>query len=174
MAITSRRSIKHTGLLALLVGLCLALTACGPSITVNMVDPVERTLSNETISLRNCGCDDDLVSDTGLEVKFDIDEYALSASQAERVLIPEDTMAELAVELEKAYEPVVEQIRAMMGDFQLTVPPDKIRTFQIQWKGQEYSSTISFRMGLKAYTTAYTCQFNIPNEISYSEISCTA
>ena len=174
MAITSHRSINHIWLLPLLVGLCLALTACGPSITVNMVDPVERTLSNETISLRNCGCDDDLVSDVGLEVKFNIDDYAVSASQAERVVIPDNTMAELEAELEKAYEPVVEQIRTMMGDFQLIVPADKIRTFQIQWKGQEYSSTISFRMGLKAYTTTYTCQFNIPNEIGHSEIACTA
>jgi hypothetical protein len=127
-------------------------------------DPVERTLKN---ALRNCGCD--LVR--CLEIIFDIDDYAVS-SQAERVC--RDTMAELEAELEKAYEPVVEQIRAMMGDFQLTVPADKIRTFQVEWKGQEYSSTISFRMGLKAYTTAYTCQFNIPNEISHNEISCTA
>jgi hypothetical protein len=174
MAITSRRSIQYSWLLLLLAVVCLALTACGPSITVNMADPVERTLKNETITLRNCGCDEDLVSDVGLVIKFDIDDYAVSASQAERVVIPEDTMAELEAELEKAYEPVVEQIRAMMGDFQLTVPADKIRTFQVEWKGQEYSSTISFRMGLKAYTTAYTCQFNIPNEISHNEISCTA
>jgi hypothetical protein len=174
MAITSRRSFQYGWLLLLLTTVCLALTACGPGITVNMVDPVERTLSNETITLRNCGCDEDLVSDVGLEVKLDIDDYAVSASQAERVLIPEDTKAELEAELEMVYEPVVEQIRAMMGDFQLTVPADKIRTFQVEWNQQEYSSTISFRMGLKSYTTAYTCQFNIPNEISHSEISCTA
>jgi hypothetical protein len=174
MAITSRRSIQYGWLLLLLATVSLALSACGPGITVNMVDPVERTLSNETITLRNCGCDEDLVSDVGLEVKLDIDDYAVSASRAERVLIPEDTMAELEAELEMAYEPVVEQIRAMMGDFQLIVPADKIRTFQIQWNQKEYSSTISFRMGLKAYTTTYTCQFNIPNEIGHSEISCTA
>jgi hypothetical protein len=174
MAKISHRSIQYGWLLVLLAIICLFTTACGRSITVNMADPVERTLRNETISLRNCGCDEDLVSDVGLEVKFNIDDYAVSASQAERVVIPEDTMAELQAELEKAYEPVVEQVRAMMGDFQLIVPPDKIRTFQIQWKGQEYSSTISFRMGLKAYTTAYTCQFNIPNNIGHSEIACTA
>jgi hypothetical protein len=58
MAITSRRSIQYSWLLLLLAVVCLALTACGPSITVNMADPVERTLKNETITLRNCGCDD--------------------------------------------------------------------------------------------------------------------
>ena len=174
MAKISHRSIQYGWLLVLLAIICLFTTACGRSITVNMANPVERTLRNETISLRNCGCDEDLVSDVGLEVKFNIDDYAVSASQAERVVIPEDTMAELQAELEKAYEPVVEQVRAMMGDFQLTVPPDKIRTFQIQWNQKEYSSTISFRMGFKAYTTAYTCQLNIPNEIGHSEIACTA
>jgi hypothetical protein len=167
------RCTQYTFLLALLTGLSLATAACGQRITVYMAEPLESALETEDLQLRNCDCDTEMVSTVEIQKKMDIEDYARSGSQDNKVLIPPEIMAELVTELELAYEPVYEQAKTAVGQIRLTVPADMIRAYQIERIAQSYNSTISFRMGLKAYTTAYTYELRIPEESGFIEIPCT-
>jgi hypothetical protein len=174
MANLSLYYTRHALLPALFIGLCLGISGCSPSVKVNLVEPVESQLQSEIIELRNCDCTEDLESDVDIQKQCEIDAYAYSTSQDEPILVPPDILAELETELELAYQPVYEMEKTKAGEIKLSVPPDKIRTFQIEWKELVYKSTVSFRMGFRTYSTPYAYVLKIPRENSYVEISCTA
>jgi hypothetical protein len=173
MRFISLPSTKYLLLLALLVGLCMAISGCGPSITVNLVDPLENPLETQSMQLSNCDCDTLLVSGVDIEAEFKIDDYATTGSQNKRILIPPETKAELEAQLEMVYAPVYENAKASAGQIELTVPADMYRSFKIEWTQQVYNSTISFRKGLKTYTTTYTYVLKIPKEAGFVEIPCS-
>jgi hypothetical protein len=172
MRLISFSPAKYLLLLSLLAGVALLASACGPGITVNRVEPIENVLETQTLQLSNCDCDTELVSGVEMQKELNIDDYAYTGSQDKRILIPAETRTELETELELVYEPLYEMAKTAAGQIQLTVPADKIRNFKIEWTQQTYSSTISFRKGLRTYTTEYTYELRLPRETGFIEISC--
>jgi hypothetical protein len=179
MARTGYPRIKIQYLIALASVMFLLLASgCGSRISISRVEPAERNLETTMVEIRNCGCDEAvqqaLTSLVEIQTSLHIDSECIRVSNKEHVQIPEDIRAQLEAEVEKAYRPAVDRALTEMGEIQLTVPPDRIRNFRIGWKGQTYSSTISFRMDGAVHTTAYTYELRFPFESGVIEMACTA
>jgi hypothetical protein len=166
-------SSQYTLLIALLAGIGLAASACGPAIAIEMVDPLISATISEDLQLSNCDCNTELISTVNIEKELEIGDYAESNSQTKRILIPIKTRAELEAELEGLYRPVFEAAQAKSGQIQLTVPPDMIRSYKVNWETHSYQSSITFRIGLKRYVTSYTYELHIPTAGDFIEIPCT-
>lgn len=165
--------LQMISLLALLAGLSLVVSSCGPRIVVNMAEAVDSNTETRSLQLRNCGCDTELLYDLEIQNTYEIDDYMYSGNQKNPQLVLPETMAELNAELERAYAPLIEQAEIEAHQIQLTVPAEKIREFKIDWKTNIYTSTISLRKGLKVYSVSYTYELSSPEEAGYIEIPCT-
>ena len=159
-------------LLALLIGLSLVVSGCGPRIVVNPTEPVESNTETRSLQLRNCGCDTELLYDLEVQYTYEIEDYMYSGKQVNPQVVLPETMAELNAELEAAYAPLLEHAKIAARQIQLTVPPERVREFKIAWKTFSYGSTISLRKGLKVYTVSYTYELSTPEEAGYVEIPC--
>ena len=158
--------------LVILFALSLVTSGCGPRIVVNLAEPVENSLDAQTIQLNNCNNETEKVSVLEIQQSYKIDDFAVTGAKEKRVVILPETMAELETQLEMVYAPVYEAALTSFGHVDMNAPVDMIRAYKIEWTEQVYSSTITYREGLKKYTTTYTYELRIPQEIEFTDFIC--
>lgn len=178
------RSVLHwSGLWTLVVALCLTCVGCGTpegveTISVALAEPVKRELNAQSVELRNCETDTELrqplASEVEIQKQISIAKQATAVASGESAEIPPEVRAKLEAEVERAYREAYERAKASVEQTELTVPAWRIRTYEIDWEEQEFSSTVSFSMNDEAYTASYIYKLYVPREAGFREISCTA
>ncbi|MDD2694762.1 MAG: hypothetical protein PHD58_02420 [Anaerolineales bacterium] len=147
---------------------------------VKMAAPVkgESSYSGQTIELRNCEGKDvlhhSLATKTQVVCNITIPDEATSIKTGNKRALPKDMKTRLEEQVEIAYQKIYEEAKISVEQTDLTVPVNKILTFQIYWTKQVFSSTISFTMEDEAYTAFYTYTLDIPDAIIAEDTSCTA
>ncbi|HSB66015.1 MAG TPA: hypothetical protein VLD65_05505 [Anaerolineales bacterium] len=147
---------------------------------VNVASPIksESSLSNQTIELRNCDGEDELHQSLAVEAQIVcnimISDEAMSTITRNTKLLSKEMKLPLEDQIEIAYQQVFDEAKTGVDQNDLMVPINRIRTFQINWTKQVFSSTISFTMDDEAYTVSYTYTLDIPDAIIAMETGCTA
>lgn len=173
--------LQRITLRTLVLCLCLISVGCGiTSVQVNQAIPVksESTLSNQSIELRNCEGNEELHQALPTEVAvastITIPDEATSVKTGATLAIPVELKTNLTDQVQSTYQQAYEDAQNSFELTDMVVPVGMIRTFAINWKRQDFSSTISFRMNNEACTASYTYTIDIPEVTLFREISCTA
>jgi uncharacterized protein (DUF1499 family) len=157
----------------------LLLAGCrGQSARVDIPEPVETQLETQKVELRNCesktALHKSLASLVEIEKVITISPTATSPTSGEQIQISSQLENQLISEVDQAYRQKYEQAAKALEEVELVVPVGKIRTFEIEWIQQKFTSTIYFTVDQEEYAAEYTYQICIPHDVGYVEMSCTA
>lgn len=170
---------SEISLLSLTLMIFLLLTGCREQPAhIDIPEPVETQLETQKVELRNCESKTELrkplASLVEIEKVITISPTATSRASGEQIQISSQLESQLISEVDRAYQQKYEQATKELGQVELIVPVGKIRTFEIEWMQQTFTSTISFTVDQEEYAAEYTYQMCVPHDVGYVEMSCTA
>ncbi len=164
----------------LMLCLSLILAGCnGAVIQVHAAQAVvgESAMSKKSVEIYNCDQQTDLHRPLSEEAQvtctLTISDIATSTSTSDTLELSDELKAELTARIESAYRKHVDEAKKQVEAVDLFVPVGKIRMYDIFWRQETYSSTVSFKADSDTYTAAYTYTVNIPDAVVNTEISCT-
>jgi hypothetical protein len=158
--------------------LVLSAGCSSQSVQVTQVTPVERHLRSEILDIRNCDSNEDmhtnLASEAPILYQVSLAKNATAASTGAVVEIPSEKQAILETEIVSAYQHEYEGAVAIAEQVELMVPAQMIYMYDIKWKEQVYSATVSFSLGGQACLADYTYSLEIPDLVGRKTMACTA
>ena len=163
----------------LTLSLWVLLVGCNNlSVQVTKAVPEERALRSEILDLRNCASNEDLRSNLATEVpiklKITLAEDATSKTTGKTIVIPNEVKSNLISQIELTYQQAYDEALSNAERIELNVPAHKIHMYDIKWKGQDFSSTVSFFMDDQACIASYTYMLEIPELDGFRTMACTA
>jgi hypothetical protein len=166
-----------TALLTILLYTCLV--GCNnSSIQVQQAAPEEVAYGTETLDMRNCDSNDDLLttlaSEAPVRQEISISEQATVVETGSVIDIPNEVQNELRSQVESVYQPIYEEAAAGTEMVNLTVPGHMIHMYKIHWIRRIYQSTISFSMNEQTCTASYVYTLETPDLDSTTIMACTA
>jgi len=166
-------------ILGLILSLWGLLAGCSSQLAqVSKAVPEERHLRSEILDMRNCQSEDEmnttLASEAPVVYQVTLAKNATSTATGEEVEIPGEQQAILEDELVSAYQQEYEEATANAKQVELVIPAHMIHMYDIKWKEQTYSSSISFSMEGESCMADYTFVLKIPELKSYTTMACTA
>ncbi|HLA98747.1 MAG TPA: hypothetical protein VJL34_09850 [Anaerolineales bacterium] len=170
---------RRTIYLGLIFGISLLISNCSrPSIQVYQAAPIEQAVREETLDMRNCDSNDDMVTTLAAQAParqhISISELATAVETGSVIDIPNEVYNELRLQIESAHRTVFEKAVASAEKVDFTIPGHKIHMYKIHWIQQIYRSTISFAINDQACTASYVYTLEIPKLDSYTVMACTA
>jgi hypothetical protein len=159
--------------------LSMSLVGCGNSpIQIEKADPEKAIIDSETLDIRNCDSNDDMVTTMAIyapvRMQISISEPAKLIKTGSVVDIPSDMLEDIKLQVGTLYQPILEEAESSVGNIELTIPRNKIHMYQIKWVQQNYNSTVSFSINGWPCTANYLYTLEIPELDSFIEMSCTA
>ena len=115
-----------------------------------------------------------LASEAPVRQRISIAEEATSVGTGTAIEIPADTLANLNVQIEGAYQQEYEQAVASTEQVEFNIPGHMIHMYKIIWNQQVFHSIVSFSIKNQAYTASYTYELEIPELDSATVMACTA
>ena len=166
-------------ILGLIISLWVLLAGCSSQLTrVSKDVPNERNLGFEILDMRNCASEDDmnttLASEAPVVYRVSVAKYATLNATGEEVEIPGDQHAILEDEVISAFEQEYEEAVANAEQVELAIPAHMIYMYDIRWKEQTYSSTLSFSIEDQNCTADYTYALETPELTGHKVMACTA
>ncbi len=155
------------------------LTGCGEQpIRIDIPVPIEKQLETQKVELRNCESKTELHKslDSLVEIEkvITVSPTATSPASGGHIRISPQLENRLISAVERAFQEKYEQASKELEEVELAVPVGKIRTFEIEWVQQTFTSVIHFIVDQNEYVAEYIYQICIPQDVGYVEMSCTA
>jgi hypothetical protein len=159
--------------------LSVGLVGCGElPITLEMVDPEEVRVGTQTLDIRNCDSNDDMLttmaSQSPVSQKIKIAEQATLEKNGSSIDIPSYKLEELKSQVAVMYQAKFEQAVTDAEQVTFTIPANKIHMYKIHRIQQNYRSTISFSIDRQPCTTSYEYTLETSELDSLTTMSCTA
>jgi hypothetical protein len=147
-----------------------------PGIRVALAEPVQHELDSAEVHMRNCGVwtewREKLGSEFEIQSNVAIGPEATSATGAV-VQLPEEIKAQLAAEVQSAYQQAYEAAKAKRDSIELVAGPNTDYIYIILWVENTYSSTVAFQMDSITYTVPYTYTLRVPKQAGFRELGCS-
>lgn len=155
------------------------LVGCNDSpILVQWGDPEEIDVGSETLDIRNCDSNDDMVttlaSHAPVREQIFISEQATLVKTGSALDIPPDMRDELRLQVEAVYQTEFDEAAASAEMVEFTIPGHKIHMYKIMWIQQNYSSMISFSIDNQPCMASYIYTVETPDLDSLTTMACTA
>lgn len=155
------------------------LVGCGElAIQVEIVNPEELRIGTETLDIRNCDSNEDMVTSLGSQAPvkqhITISEQATLEKTGLYIDIPVEMLDELKLQVESMYQAEFDEALGSAEQVIFTIPAHKIHMYKIHWIQQHYQSTISFSIDRKPCTASYEYTLEVPELDSLTTMSCTA
>jgi hypothetical protein len=157
----------------------LCLVGCrNAGIQIAIAEPEETRSGSETLDIRNCDNNDEMVTNLAAHapVKQDISisETATSEKTGQDFDIPLELLDEIKVQIKTFYQPVLEEALTQTEAVVFTIPGNKIHMYKIQWIQQQYRSEVSLTINGQSCSTSYVYTLDIPKLDSLTTMACTA
>lgn len=155
------------------------LIGCGNiSIQVKMAVPEEIVVNTETLDIRNCDSNNNMVTTMAAEApvkqEISISKQATILGTGSTVDLPLEIQDELRSQVERIYKPEYEEVVSGAEMVEFTIPGHMIHMYKIHWIQREYRSTISFQMDEQKCTTSYVYTLEFPDLEGKTVMACTA
>ena len=171
---------RQKSLLTLIIfSLYACLVGCSNSrIQVEQAVPEELAHDTETLDMRNCDSNDDMVTTLAAQApvrqEIYISEQATVVETGLEIDVPTITLEELRLQVESVYQPVFEEAVANAEKVKFTIPGHMIHMYKVHWIQQIYQSTVSFSINGQTCTASYVYKLEIPDLDSTTVMACTA
>jgi len=171
------RFLKIT-ILTLAIFAILGISACNnQNIQIVVVDPSVEMEYGMFLDIRNCQDDTDLqltlADELSIEKQLFVANQAKSLATGEFIPIPSPEKEMIEDYIEQTYQEIFNDAQETIEQTELIVPVGKIHMYNMNWKIQTYSSTISFKLDNSTYQAEYEYILKIPDLAGMMEISCT-
>lgn len=159
--------------------MALCLSGCGNAgIQIAMAEPEEARSGSETLDIRNCDSNDEMVTDLSahapVKQEIIISETATAVKTGQALVIPSEMLDEIKVQIEALYQQVLEEAVTRTEAEVFNIPGHKIHMYKIYWVQQHYRSEVSLTIDGQSCKTSYEYVLEIPELDSFTVMSCTA